>query len=207
MQVQDNVRGEAAKYRNSWHTLTSVARTEGLAGLYRGFFAAVLVYAPLVGMHFMLYEQLKRFAASRLGVSSDKLPHVVYLCAAGLSSSTAALVTTPLDVVKTRLQVQSATEGGYVAPPRARLPRLAPLAADACSQVLGHPARDALHGCGGGRARVLPRRLRTHVVAGSECGVWHALLCALVSVPLLPVTHSHALTDETFKRYVTKVLE
>ena len=113
LQVQENKRGEVARYRNSWHGLQLVLREDGVRGLYRGFGAAILVYAPLIGLHFMFYERLKRLAAARLDRSLHDLPRWVPLCAALTSSSTAAVLTTPLDVVKTRLQVLSAKEGGY----------------------------------------------------------------------------------------------
>lgn len=141
LQVQEHARGakDTPRYRNAVHALVTVAREEGIrGGLYRGFNAAILVYGPMVALHFTLYEALTRRAALMLAkrdnavapplnavpppldavpvVSAserDALPRVVFLGAALVSASTAALVTTPLDVVKTRLQVTSAREGGY----------------------------------------------------------------------------------------------
>src|SRR5690606_20815006 len=52
------------------------------------------------------------YARNRPETAADP-PRAVYLCAALVSASVSALVTTPLDVVKTRLQVQSVAQDGY----------------------------------------------------------------------------------------------
>jgi len=113
MQVQENRRGEQRRYHNSFHAFRSVLSEEGVRGLYRGYVAALMVYAPMVGMHFMLYEAIKAKLAVWLHRLPKELPPALYLGAAMVSASTSAYGTTPLDVVKTRLQVQSAAEGGY----------------------------------------------------------------------------------------------
>jgi len=101
LQVQE----DRSRYRGSWQTLKHIYRDEGLRGLYRGTVAAFLVYGPMVGLHFMIYERLKKLMGSPGAFE--------VLTAALISASTAALVTTPLDVLKTRLQAQSIRDGGY----------------------------------------------------------------------------------------------
>jgi solute carrier family 25 iron transporter 28/37 len=114
LQVQEHRRGQGARYLSALHALRLVAREEGVVGgLYRGFAAAVVVYAPMVALHFTLYEELKRRAAAALRTEQRELPRAVYLSAALVSASLSALVTTPLDVVKTRLQVRGKSDGGY----------------------------------------------------------------------------------------------
>jgi len=113
LQVQDNALGEPGRYSGSWHCLRSVYREEGLRGLYRGFWAQMLVYAPYVGIHFMLYEQSKVGMAAVLKRKPDELPAAAHLTGAMLTAMVAAYVTSPFDVVKTRLQCQSVNEGGY----------------------------------------------------------------------------------------------
>lgn len=73
----------------------------------------MLVYAPYVGIHFMMYEQSKMGLARFLKKDLDELPSYALLAGAMFSSMVAAYITAPFDVVKTRLQVQTVNEGGY----------------------------------------------------------------------------------------------
>lgn len=53
-----------------------------------------------------LYEASKRSLANRLECQTDTLPEWGYAACSGSAAATAAVVTHPLDVVKTRLQVK-----------------------------------------------------------------------------------------------------
>lgn len=91
-------------YKNSFQTFSHIVRTSGISGLYQGFGAAILSFGPYVGIYFALYEKLKQFSKQTqqketLSIYSNSLNAIV-------ASSASAIVTTPFDVVKTRIQVQ-----------------------------------------------------------------------------------------------------
>eukprot|EP01104_Vermistella_antarctica_P002735 TRINITY_DN12950_c0_g1_i1.p1 TRINITY_DN12950_c0_g1~~TRINITY_DN12950_c0_g1_i1.p1 ORF type:complete len:325 (-),score=50.49 TRINITY_DN12950_c0_g1_i1:137-1111(-) len=112
------------KYRGSIHALNTIVKEEGVSGLYRGFGAGLATYGPYVGIYWMLYEQCKSWTVTMLnnrdeGVKSsaavavtsstdseDALLFPHHLACGVVASAVAAAVTTPLDVIKTRLQVQ-----------------------------------------------------------------------------------------------------
>jgi solute carrier family 25, member 33/36 len=52
------------KYRNSWDCVRQIVRDEGIRGLYKGMSASYLGVAEST-MHWMLYEQMKRYLSLR----------------------------------------------------------------------------------------------------------------------------------------------
>lgn len=105
LQVQ---RGEA-KYKGSFHALTTIHAEEGIRGLYRGYGAALATYGPFVGFYFVAFEQCKKISATLLHTPLDQVPFPAQLCNGALAGGFAAAVTCPMDVIKTRMQVQSNT--------------------------------------------------------------------------------------------------
>jgi hypothetical protein len=96
-------------YRNTADAVRQITATEGLRGVYRGYWATVASFGPFSALYFALYERLKVAAQAATGAaSSDVLPFAWQLgtaCTAGLGAS---FVTSPLDLAKLRLQVQRA---------------------------------------------------------------------------------------------------
>ncbi|KAI3647065.1 hypothetical protein MP228_007286 [Amoeboaphelidium protococcarum] len=94
-------------------------RERGVREFYRGFGTALLVYGPFVSLYFGLYEEWKYYWRQRYmtvnqmtsytDLESIKLPTHLYWTGAALSAAVAATVTCPIDVVKTRIQVYSAS--------------------------------------------------------------------------------------------------
>lgn len=98
--------GPARNYDSALHAVRVIKRTEGFAGLYTGLLPTVLRDVPYTAIQFALFEKGKRLLTR--GGTRD----VTDAQAAGLGlvvGATAAVVTNPFDVVKTRIQVQ---EGG-----------------------------------------------------------------------------------------------
>ncbi|KLO09929.1 mitochondrial carrier [Schizopora paradoxa] len=101
-------------YRSLWHGLSSIYRTEGLAGLYRG--TSLALFGVSNGaIQFMGYEQLKwlcfeqkRKRYKREGKSwtneADKLSNTTYTVISGVSKLGALAVTYPYQVVRSRIQ-------------------------------------------------------------------------------------------------------
>ncbi|KAJ8526921.1 hypothetical protein K7X08_029398 [Anisodus acutangulus] len=92
-------------YKNCWNAVIEIIRSGGLPSLYAGWRAVLWRNIPHSIIKFYTYEKLKelRLSSVQLGNQSDTL---MTLACGGLAGSTAALFTTPFDVVKTRLQTQ-----------------------------------------------------------------------------------------------------
>ncbi|CDF37509.1 unnamed protein product [Chondrus crispus] len=79
---------------------------EGMAGFFSGYGSLVLRELPFDAMQFPLYEFLKKTWAERTGV--EQLETWQTSVCGSMAGGVSAAVTTPLDVVKTRLMTQSA---------------------------------------------------------------------------------------------------
>lgn len=67
-----------------------------------------MVFAPFSAVYFVVYEQLKkRFPVMSMYMQLVAHSLITSIASAGIAGATAAAVTCPLDVVKTRLQVCS----------------------------------------------------------------------------------------------------
>uniref|UniRef100_A0A7S3GFI2 Mitochondrial carrier protein n=1 Tax=Palpitomonas bilix TaxID=652834 RepID=A0A7S3GFI2_9EUKA len=104
-------------YHRDTDALRDVLRKEGPRGLYRGFGAAFLTYGPFSGIYFAMYEAQKSLFL-RLSRSNDDnkerlIPFYASLAFAAGAGGIAAAVTCPLDVVKTRMQVEGRSGEAY----------------------------------------------------------------------------------------------
>ncbi|KAF5311574.1 hypothetical protein D9611_009522 [Ephemerocybe angulata] len=100
-----------AEGRSSWASARLVLANDGWRGFYRGFGITVMREIPFTSIQFPLYELLKVNAARQLG--HKKLPAYEAAVCGSLSGGIAAALTTPLDVLKTRvmLDMRNASEG------------------------------------------------------------------------------------------------
>ncbi|XP_024358621.1 uncharacterized protein [Physcomitrium patens] len=92
-------------YENSWEAFTSILKEEGLPTLYKGWGAVLCRNVPQSVVKFYTYEGLKR-CIQRGQPRDTPLSTPQALVIGGAAGSTAALFSTPFDVVKTRLQTQ-----------------------------------------------------------------------------------------------------
>ena len=82
-----------------------IVRNLGLMGLYKGASACLLRDVPFSAIYFPAYSHLKR---DFFGESPNKKLGVLQLLTAGaIAGMPAAYLTTPCDVIKTRLQVET----------------------------------------------------------------------------------------------------
>lgn len=82
-----------------------IVKNLGLVGLYKGASACLLRDVPFSGIYFPTYNHLKR---DFFGESPKKKLGVIQLLTAGaIAGMPAAYLTTPCDVIKTRLQVEA----------------------------------------------------------------------------------------------------
>ncbi|KAK4555068.1 mitochondrial aspartate-glutamate transporter agc1 [Recurvomyces mirabilis] len=111
VKIRLQVQGEAMKAAaREGETITKrsamwIVRHLGLVGLYKGAMACMLRDAPFSAIYFPTYAHLKR---DYFGESPTKKLGILQLLTAGaIAGMPAAYLTTPCDVIKTRLQVEA----------------------------------------------------------------------------------------------------
>lgn len=102
-----------ATYNGGLDVVRKVVKADGIRGLYRGFGLSVMTYSPSSAVWWASYGSSQRLIWSFLGhdsVHEKAAPSqwtIVGVQAAGgiFAGATASCITTPLDTIKTRLQV------------------------------------------------------------------------------------------------------
>ncbi|XP_076994628.1 solute carrier family 25 member 48 isoform X2 [Tamandua tetradactyla] len=92
---------EQPLYQGPVHCITTIVRTEGLAGLYRGASAMLLRDVPGYCLYFIPYEFLNEWITPE--ACTGPSPCAVWL-AGGIAGAISWGTATPMDVVKSRLQ-------------------------------------------------------------------------------------------------------
>ncbi|KAJ1376123.1 Mitochondrial carrier protein, partial [Sesbania bispinosa] len=100
------------QYSGGLDVARKVLRSEGVRGLYRGFGLSVMTYSPSSAVWWASYGSSQRFMWRFLGdgkheKDTPSLSKIILAQAAGgiIAGATASCITTPLDTIKTRLQV------------------------------------------------------------------------------------------------------
>ncbi|KYQ93210.1 hypothetical protein DLAC_11640 [Tieghemostelium lacteum] len=115
LQVQTNTQKlnpNQTLYKGSFHAANVIFKEEGIKGFYRGFWPALLTFGPYVGIYFTVYEKSKSllskyyFGEQYTLKNQPTLPIYYQLCSGFFAGSVGAGLTCPLDVIKTRIQVQ-----------------------------------------------------------------------------------------------------
>lgn len=111
VKIRLQVQGEAAKAASregeefTKRSAVWIVRNLGLQGLYKGASACLLRDVPFSAIYFPTYAHLKR---DYFGESPTKKLGILQLLTAGaIAGMPAAYLTTPADVIKTRLQVEA----------------------------------------------------------------------------------------------------
>ncbi|KAL9269813.1 Folate transporter 1, chloroplastic-like protein [Drosera capensis] len=103
-QVNDGRVSHLPVYSNTPHALFTIARYEGLRGLYAGFYPAVLGSSISWGLYFFFYSRAKqRYSKNRV----ENLSPGLHLAAAAEAGALVSLCTNPIWLIKTRLQLQT----------------------------------------------------------------------------------------------------
>ncbi|ROT40869.1 mitochondrial carrier [Sodiomyces alkalinus F11] len=107
VKIRLQVQGEVAKTVEGTPKRSAmwIIRNLGLVGLYKGALACLLRDVPFSAIYFPTYNHLKR---DMFGESPTKKLGILQLLTAGaIAGMPAAYLTTPCDVIKTRLQVEA----------------------------------------------------------------------------------------------------
>lgn len=93
-------------YKGVFDCVKRVMSEEGFSAFYASYRTTVLMNAPFTAVHFATYEAAKRGLSEVSPESVDDERLIVHATAGAAAGGLAAVVTTPLDVVKTQLQCQ-----------------------------------------------------------------------------------------------------
>lgn len=105
VKIRLQVQGEAAKKGAEKRSAMWIIRNLGLVGLYKGATACLARDVPFSAIYFPTYSHLKK---DLFGESPTKKLGIAQLLTAGaIAGMPAAYLTTPFDVIKTRLQVEA----------------------------------------------------------------------------------------------------
>lgn len=109
VKIRLQVAGEIAKSEGADRVARGavhIVRQLGLVGLYRGATACLLRDIPFSAIYFPAYAHLKKDTFNE-GKDGKKLGFGEVLASAAIAGMPAAFLTTPADVIKTRLQVEA----------------------------------------------------------------------------------------------------
>ncbi|CAI0381893.1 unnamed protein product [Linum tenue] len=98
--------GNNTVYRGVLDCVKRVFREEGIGAFYASYRTTVLMNAPFTAVHFATYEAAKKGLAEISPDSANDESLIVHATAGAVAGALAAVITTPLDVVKTQLQCQ-----------------------------------------------------------------------------------------------------
>jgi hypothetical protein len=111
-------KAQSYQYKGSWDALQQIIRTEGMKGIYKGYWATLASFGPFSALYFVFYERCKVWSKQILQddnktdnpsaqrMDDGDLPlHYLVACSAG-AGALASWLTSPLDMAKLRLQVQ-----------------------------------------------------------------------------------------------------
>ncbi|KAG7943007.1 hypothetical protein I3843_15G017400 [Carya illinoinensis] len=97
-------RMQAGAKGRSWEVLLRILEKDGVLGLYAGYSATLVRNLPAGVLSYSSFEYLK--AAVLRSTSETHLEPIQSVCCGALAGAISASITTPLDVVKTRLMTQ-----------------------------------------------------------------------------------------------------
>ncbi|KAI5810129.1 putative mitochondrial carrier protein [Peziza echinospora] len=97
------------QYKSMLSASTSILRTEGVAGFFRGWGATAVRDAPNAGLYLFFYEAGKKYLSPLFlnpsGTQDLATSTWINMVSSGLAGALATAVTNPFDTLKTRLQV------------------------------------------------------------------------------------------------------
>ncbi|CAM8990083.1 hypothetical protein QQ045_007219 [Rhodiola kirilowii] len=129
-----NLSASSCKYLNGFDAFRKIIQTDGPRGLYRGFGISILTYAPSNAVWWASYSVAQRLVWGGIGyhickktdentengINTYKPDSKTVIAVQGVSAAMAggvsALITMPLDTIKTRLQVLDGEENGRRGP-------------------------------------------------------------------------------------------
>jgi len=108
--MQNQVKSSGgAQYRNVFHCFSSIVKTDGLRGLYRGVGVNLLLINPEKAIKLVVNDELRRHFMVKSGQKSLSIKHEV-MAGAG-AGACQIVITTPMELMKINLQLASKVPG------------------------------------------------------------------------------------------------
>ncbi|XP_057842955.1 uncharacterized protein LOC131052333 [Cryptomeria japonica] len=104
--VKQRLQLRSSPYRGVMDCITRIFREEGIRAFYVSYRTTVVMNAPFTAVHFATYEAMKKVLSGISPESASEENLLVHIMAGGTAGALASAITTPFDVVKTRLQCQ-----------------------------------------------------------------------------------------------------
>ncbi|XBW35105.1 hypothetical protein QEN19_000668 [Hanseniaspora menglaensis] len=104
LQLQGKLNKKLFGYNNLRDAVLKMKKFEGTRVFYSGYGATLLRDLPFSAIQFALYEKFRQISCQITTKRDDQLGVTEELLVGGLAGAIAGAITTPLDVVKTRLQ-------------------------------------------------------------------------------------------------------
>ncbi|KAG0465038.1 hypothetical protein HPP92_019202 [Vanilla planifolia] len=104
--VKQRLQMLGSPYKGVSDCVRRVLKEEGFRAFYASYRTTVLMNAPFTAVHFATYEAAKRGLMEVSPESADDERLLLHATAGAAAGALAAILTTPLDVVKTQLQCQ-----------------------------------------------------------------------------------------------------
>jgi len=96
------------RYNTYRAAVTEIATKEGVGALWSGLGPTLIGIVPYAGMSFCTYNTFKAYYLDKTGLDEHQIPTPLRLGAGAMAGLVAQSATYPLDVVRRRMQVQSA---------------------------------------------------------------------------------------------------
>jgi len=105
LQVQRLQQQGTRHYTGAWDAFKTILRTDGVVGLYRGYWQTMSLWSVYGALYLAFYTKTKSWAKYHTLHRRD-LPAYMTMTCAIISASLAAAITNPLDVIKLHFQVK-----------------------------------------------------------------------------------------------------
>jgi solute carrier family 25 iron transporter 28/37 len=105
--VKQRMQLYGSKHSKLFSTIKHIAKEEGLKAFYSSYMTTILLNIPYISVHFLVYEALHTILHD---TPIDDTPVADLLCGSA-AASLGAICSTPLDVIKTRIQTHNWVEG------------------------------------------------------------------------------------------------
>lgn len=92
-------------YKSTMDAVSTIARAEGIRGIYRGYGATLMSFGPFSALYFTFYEEFKLAASYIANIDVSNPSFEASLICSSLAGGLASFLTSPLDLAKLRLQV------------------------------------------------------------------------------------------------------
>ncbi|KAI9478088.1 MAG: mitochondrial carrier domain-containing protein [Benjaminiella poitrasii] len=84
-----------------------IFRHEGVRGFFKGYWMSLVVFVPHSMTYFVTYERMKRWMIR----DESRTKPTLYMVCSSVAGIASCLVSTPLDIIKTRWQISAAEQG------------------------------------------------------------------------------------------------